>query len=209
MPLSRTCIIHTIATHCQYFIHSFVIFISTFFIFRSLFVTKKTFFNSSDENNVCFTYNCTHAINIVLNGVLNSGDHIIISSLEHNAVFRPVNYLKINKGIEFDVAEVDLLDDEITLKNIEKLFKKNTKMVFLTAASNVIGKKLPLKEIGELCKDNNILFGVDAAQAAGIIKIDMKKLNINFLCFAPHKGFYAPTGLGVLITEKYLNKIGA
>ena len=167
----------------------------------------KTFFNSSDENNVCFTYNCTHAINIVLNGVLNSGDHIIISSLEHNAVFRPVNYLKINKGIEFDVAEVDLLDDEITLKNIEKLFKKNTKMVFLTAASNVIGKKLPLKEIGELCKDNNILFGVDAAQAAGIIKIDMKKLNINFLCFAPHKGFYAPTGLGVLITEKYLNNI--
>lgn len=167
----------------------------------------RTFLKCTDENNVCFTYNCTHAINIVLNGVLNSGDHIIISSLEHNAVFRPVSYLKLNKGVEFDIAQVDLLNDEITIKNIETLFKKNTKIVFVTAASNVIGKKLPLKAIGELCKNNNILFGVDAAQAAGISEINISQFNIDYLCFAPHKGFYAPTGLGVLIAEKGIKNI--
>ena len=167
----------------------------------------KEFFNCSSENNVCFTQNCTHAINIVLHGVLNHGDHIIISSLEHNAVFRPLNYLKDQKQVEFDIAQVDLYDDEITLQNIKKLIKNNTKMIFVTAASNVIGKKLPIKKIGALCKDANILFGVDAAQAAGISKIDMIDMNIDYLCIAPHKGFYAPAGLGVLIAEKPIENI--
>ena len=167
----------------------------------------KDFFNASSENNVCFTYNCTQSINMVLNGVLNRGDHIIISSLEHNAVFRPVNYLLKEKQIEYDIAEVNLVNDSITVKNIEKLIKKNTKIIFVTAASNVIGKKMPLKQIGLLCKKYNILFGVDAAQGAGVFEINIKDMNIDYLCLAGHKGFYAPTGIGVLIAEKYIENI--
>ena len=167
----------------------------------------KEFFNASSENNVCFTYNCTQAINTVLKGVLNQGDHIIISSLEHNAVFRPINYLVKEKNIKFDIAEVNLINDELTLKNIERLISNKTKMIFVTASSNVLGKKLPLKQIGNLCRKYNILFGVDAAQGAGIFEIDIKEMNIDFLCFAGHKGFYAPTGIGVLIAEKYIENI--
>lgn len=167
----------------------------------------KDFFNLSSENSVCFTYNCTHAINIVLNGVLNQGDHVIISSLEHNAVFRPINYLKLYKNISFDVAEVDLISDEKTLQNFKKLIKKNTKMIFVTASSNVIGRKLPLKLLGKLCKENGILFGVDAAQGAGIMKIDVKEMGIDYLCIAPHKGFYAPMGIGVIMAEKPIENI--
>ena len=113
----------------------------------------KDFFNASSESKICFTYNCTHAINTVLNGVLNHGDHVIISSLEHNAVFRPINYLAKDKHIQFDIAEINLINDDLSVKNIEKLIKKNTKLIFVTAASNVLGKKLPLKQIGQICKN--------------------------------------------------------
>lgn len=167
----------------------------------------KEFFNASSENNVCFVYNCTQAINTVLKGVLNEGDHVIISSLEHNAVFRPINYLMKEKHIKCDIADVNLISDEITVKNIEKLINKNTKLIFVTAASNVIGKKLPLKQIGSLCKKHNILFGVDAAQGAGVFDIDIKDLGLDFLCIAGHKGFYAPTGIGVLVSEKNIDNI--
>ena len=159
------------------------------------------------ENEVCFTQNCTHAINIVLQGVLKNGDHVVISSLEHNAVLRPLNYLKLNKDVEFDVAEVDLYNDEKTLGNIESLIKSNTKLIFLTAASNVIGKRLPLRSVGELCKSRNILFAVDGAQAAGVIPLDMCLLNIDYLCIAPHKGIYAPMGLGILVSRKPIDNV--
>ncbi len=163
--------------------------------------------NCENETNVCFTHNCTHAINAVLRGVLNCGDHLIISSLEHNAVWRTVNYLQSEKNIEFDIAEVDLNDDEITVKNIESLIKTNTKLIFVTAASNVIGKRLPLCAIGELCRRKGIAFGVDGAQAVGIVPIDMDKMNIDYLCIAPHKGLYAPMGVGVLVARKRIQNI--
>ena len=80
-------------------------------------------------------------------------------------------------------------------------------MIFITASSNVIGRKLPIKQIGALCKSKNILFGVDAAQAAGVEKIDVKDMNIDYLCIAPHKGFYAPMGVGILVAEKPVDNI--
>ena len=167
----------------------------------------KEMFNASSENNVCFTANCTIAINMLLYGVLNSGDHIIISSLEHNAVSRPINYLKEYRGIEYDIAAVDMLHKEKTVANFKRLIKKNTKMIFCTHASNVTGYIMPIKGIGRLCKEGNILFGVDAAQSAGVIDIDMQKMNIDYLCIAPHKGLFAPMGTGVLIAEKPIKNI--
>lgn len=167
----------------------------------------KQLVNASSENNICFTLNCTHAINTVLHGMLNNGDHLIISSLEHNAVLRPAHQLSCERNIQYDIAQVDLFYDETTVDNIEKLIKPNTKLIFVTAASNVIGRKLPLERIGKLCKDRGILFGVDAAQAAGVIDLDVQKMNIDFLCIAPHKGLYAPMGTGILVAEKNIDRI--
>ncbi len=156
------------------------------------------FFGASGAQNVVFTANCTHSINFVIKGVLKKGEHIIISDLEHNAVVRPL----VTSDIDFSVANVSLTDDEVTVNNFEKLIKNNTKMIFCTGASNVIGKRLPIEKIGKMCKRRGLLFGVDAAQTAGVVPIDMKKMNIDFLCIAPHKGLYAPMGLGILIAEK-------
>lgn len=153
------------------------------------------FFGCDYAERVVFTLNCTQSINFVLKGVLDKGDHIIVTDLEHNAVMRPIKTM----GIDYTVVEVSLDDDNKTLENFKKSIKQNTKMIFCTAASNVLGKILPLKEIGNLCKQKNILFGVDAAQAAGVIKINMKNMNIDYLCIAAHKGLYCPMGLGILI----------
>lgn len=163
-------------------------------------VREKTaeFFGASGAEKVCFTLNCTHSINCVLKGVLRKGDHIIVSDLEHNAVMRPLKKV----GVSFSKAQVSLTDDSITLSNIEKLIKPNTKMIFCTGASNVLGKLLPIKQIGALCRKKGLLFGVDAAQTAGVVPINMREMNIDYLCIAPHKGLYAPMGLGVLICEK-------
>ncbi|MBE6750473.1 MAG: aminotransferase class V-fold PLP-dependent enzyme [Ruminococcaceae bacterium] len=156
------------------------------------------FFGASGAENVVFTLNCTQSINLVLKGVLKRGDHVIVSSLEHNAVMRPLKKI----GISFDVAKVSLEDDEKTLEAFKNAIKPNTKMIFCTAASNVCGKLLPLEAIGKLCLKRHLLFGVDAAQGAGVLPINMGRMNIDYLCVAPHKGLYAPMGIGILICQK-------
>lgn len=160
------------------------------------------FFGSDDVETVVFTPNCTASINYVLKGVLSDGDHLVVSDLEHNAVMRPINTI----SIDYSVASVSLTNDEDTLNNFKKAIKQNTKMIFCTAASNVLGKMLPLKKIGELCQQKGILFGVDAAQGAGVMPIDMNEMNIDFLCIAPHKGLYCPMGLGILIVRSPIEK---
>lgn len=161
----------------------------------------KNLFNASSVENVIFTPSCTVAINMVLKGVLKKGDHVICSSLEHNAVIRPLNKLK-ESGIEYDIARVFADDFVSTVRSFEALIKPNTKMIICTNASNVFGVVLPIKEIGELCKSYGLLFAVDAAQTAGILDIDMQKQNIDYLCIAAHKGLYAPMGVGILIANK-------
>ena len=159
------------------------------------------FFGASGPEKVVFTANCTASLNFVIKGVLKGGDHCIVSDLEHNAVIRPLH----KWDVKYDIAEVSLVDDEITVNNFKKLIKPNTKMIICTGASNVIGKLLPIEKIGKLCRENNILFTVDAAQIAGVIPIDMKRMNIDYLCIAAHKGLYAPMGTGILIAEKPVN----
>ena len=127
------------------------------------------YFGASGGEHVIFTANCTAAVNYVLKGYLKDGDHVIISDLEHNAVMRPLK----KTGVQKSVAAVSFYDDYTTVENFEKLIKDNTKMIFCTAASNVCGRVLPLKKIGDLCRTRGIAFGVDAAQAAGVIPIDM------------------------------------
>ncbi|HHW46222.1 MAG TPA: aminotransferase class V-fold PLP-dependent enzyme [Clostridiales bacterium] len=163
------------------------------------------FFNGPSEDKVIFTPNCTHSLNYVLKGLLSPGDHVIASSMEHNAVARPLHQLA-KQGVEVDVAEVIFDDMDATLRSFGALIQHNTKLIVCTHASNVTGMVLPIKEIGALCRQYGILFVVDAAQTAGIIDIDMEDMNIDFLCIAPHKGLYAPMGTGILIARSNLPK---
>ncbi len=156
------------------------------------------FFGANGPENVVFTLNCTHAINCVLKGVLHKGDHVIVSDLEHNAVMRPL----VKTGVSYSKAHIFFDDDTKTVEEFKRLIKPNTRLIFCTAASNVFGKALPIAQIGEICRKKGILFGVDAAQTAGVMPINMQKMNIDFLCIAPHKGLYAPMGVGVLIARK-------
>ena len=158
------------------------------------------FFGADGPENVAFTANCTHSLNFVIKGVLTPKDHVIVSSLEHNAVMRPL----VKSGVDYSCAQVSFFDDNETLKNIEACIKSNTKMILCTGASNVLGKTLPIEKIGMLCRERGLLFGVDAAQTAGVLPIDMKKMSIDYLCIAPHKGLYAPMGTGILICRKPL-----
>lgn len=160
------------------------------------------FFGSNQVESVVFTANCTTSINYVLKGVLSSGDHIVVSDLEHNAVMRPLKAM----DIDFSTASVSLNDDEETVNNFKKAIRPNTKMIFCTAASNVLGKVLPIKKIGDLCKEKGILFGVDGAQGAGVIPINMEEMNIDYLCIAAHKGLYCPMGLGILMARGPVKK---
>ncbi len=158
------------------------------------------FFGADGPENVVFTLNCTHSINCVLKGVLRRGDHILVSSLEHNAVMRPLAKM----GVSYSVFNVSFTDDAETVRSLKEKLRPNTRMVFCTGASNVWGKLLPIEAIGKVCSEKKMLFGVDAAQIAGVIPIDMKKMNIDYLCIAPHKGLYAPMGTGVLICRRGL-----
>ncbi len=157
-----------------------------------------SFFGAVSPENVIFTSGCTQSINYVLKGVLESNDHIVISSLEHNAVLRPI----VKMGNPYSIAQVDLYDSERTFENFKNAVNKDTKMIFCTMASNVLGVILPIKKIGSFCKEKGILFAVDAAQAAGVLPINVSEMGIDYLCVAPHKGLFAPMGIGVLIASK-------
>lgn len=165
----------------------------------------KEMFCCDDETQVVFCPSCTSAINYVLKGVLNRGDHLLISSMEHNAVARPALSLK-KAGVQVDVAEVIFGDDEATVRSFVNKIRPNTKMIFCTHASNVNGQLLPIAALGAFCKKEGIMFGVDAAQSGGVLPIDMQNMQIDYLCIAPHKGLLAPTGTGVLIARKPISK---
>ena len=159
------------------------------------------FFGAKSEENVIFTPGCTYSLNFALKGVLSPGDRIITSSVEHNSVMRPLESLK-KIGVKVDVAEVIFSDMSATVRSFERLITDKTKAIVCTHASNVTGEILPIAQIGELCRQRGIIFIVDAAQTAGIVPIDCNEMNIDFLCVAPHKGLYAPMGIGILIANK-------
>ena len=159
------------------------------------------FFGCEDERNVVFTMNCTMAVNMVLKGILNEGDHVLVSDVEHNCVIRPLETLKRQSKIKYDTFKVSFYDDAKTLNSIKEKVNESTKLIFCTHASNVLGVALPIEAIGAFCKENNIHFAIDAAQSGGVLPIDMKRCHISFLCLAPHKGLYSPMGLGVLLTD--------
>ena len=158
------------------------------------------FFNAKAEN-VVWTQNCTHALNLAILGCVKEGGHIITTENEHNSVLRPLQHLKKEKNICYSVAKQQE-STGITLEDIKKHIKPNTYMVICNHLSNVNGDKAEIKEIGQYCRENNLIFVVDGAQSGGHIPIDIVKNNIDFLTIAGHKGFYAPQSIGALIMNK-------
>lgn len=157
---------------------------------------------SASSENVVFTANCTHALNAAIKGVCRERDHIVISSMEHNSVARPC-YCLAKKGAHVEVALVGNTDEQ-TLENFERLIDDNTGCVVCTAASNVTGRIMPIREIARLCRRHGACFIVDAAQAAGSVPLSLED-GMNFICCAGHKGLYGPTGTGLLVSDgKYL-----
>ncbi len=159
-----------------------------------------SFFNVSGEENVIFCANCTHALNTVIKGLAEKGSHFITSNLEHNAVIRPLETLKKRGVCDYSVAKVEA-DDNATVENFSSLIKDSTVAIICTGASNVFGKMPPIEKLGKLAHERGILFAVDAAQIAGVENIDVRKMNIDYLCVAAHKGLYAPMGIGVLVVN--------
>lgn len=159
------------------------------------------FFNGYGAEFVSFFPNCTYALNTAIKGIVKKGEHIIISSLEHNSVLRPVHKLKEEGFADYSIFKVGKTNDE-TIENFKKSFKNNTRLCVVTAVSNVFGNILPLKELSQIAHHNGALFFVDGAQGAGVVELDMKKQRIDCLCVPGHKGLMGPMGTGALLHKK-------
>ena len=156
-------------------------------------------FHAPDPQGVAFTLNATQAINMALKGLLHPGDHVVTSSIEHNAVWRPLKVLE-KRGIEVTTvpcAPNGVLDPA----DVEAALRPHTRLIAMLHASNVLGTLLPIAEVGEIAHHHGLLLLVDAAQTAGAYPIDMQAMGIDLLAFAGHKGIYGPQGTGGLVVR--------
>ena len=163
-------------------------------------------FGASDADRVFFTQNTTYGINTVIKGLLKNGDHVIISDMEHNAVYRPIVKLAAEGKITYDVFKTFTADPRHSHARVcasfESLIRPNTRMVFCVHSSNICSATLPIAEIGKVCRRHGVLLCVDGAQSAGHIPIDITRLGIDALCVPGHKGLYGPQGSGAVILGK-------
>lgn len=153
----------------------------------------------SEPQQVIFTANCTHALNLAIHGAVRQGDHIIISSMEHNSVYRPVAALADAGICTYNIATV-APDAETTLANLNRCLHPNTRIVICTLVSNVTGQILPYRQIAAFCREKGLIFIADGAQACGVLPITLAD-GMQILCTAGHKGLYGPMGTGLLISD--------
>lgn len=156
-------------------------------------------FNITNPLNVIFTSNATEGLNIGIKGLLERGDHVISTVIEHNSVLRPLNYLS-KKGVQVTLLGVDT-EGHINIRDLKKEIRKNTKAFIINHASNVIGTIQNINTIGHIARKLGINFIVDASQSAGVIPIDTEKDNIDILAFPGHKGLFGPQGTGGLFVR--------
>lgn len=166
---------------------------------RTVFSTRMKlakFFNAEGPSNIVFTMNATESLNIAIKGILEKGDAVITTCLEHNSVLRPLYQLR-DEGVELSFVSADKLGRP-NYEEYESLIKPNTKAIISTAGSNLTGNLVDIKRVGEIAKRHGLIFVVDASQVAGVFPIDVKELNIDILCFTGHKGLLGPQGTGGL-----------
>lgn len=158
-------------------------------------------FGQENPEQVVFTLNTTHALNLAIKSVMGDGGHCVISGYEHNSVVRPLHAMQRN-GVTYSVVRTPLFDSESFLKEFEKSIRSDTICAVCTHVSNVFGYILPIAEINEICVKHGVKLIVDAAQSAGCLPIDCKKLSaLAAICIPGHKGLYGPQGTGVLICD--------
>ena len=168
---------------------------------------RLTRFFGGDETNperLCFAYNATDALNLIIQGLLSDGDHVVTTNLEHNSVIRPINHLKRDRGVE---ATFEPFNGHgfVNPDDIKKAIKSNTKLVIVNHGSNVLGTVQPVKEIGRICHEKGVTFAIDTAQTAGMVPINMKEMNVDVLAFTGHKSLMGSTGIGGLCVRNHVD----
>lgn len=159
------------------------------------------FFNGTDANRLCFTYNATDALNLAIFGLLAEGDHVVTTTLEHNSVLRPLYHLSTYGGVAVDYVPFNGAGF-VEPEEIRRRFRSGTKLVVVNHASNVIGTIQPIREIGRLCREHGILLLADTSQTAGQQPIDVQADFIDILAFTGHKSLLGPTGIGGLYVRE-------
>jgi len=173
---------------------------------RKIYETREklcNFFNGESPKQIVFTANATDSLNIAINGLLTENDHVITTQAEHNSVLRPL-YLLEEKGMKITFLKPDEIEKP-NISDMKKYILPNTKAFICTHGSNLTGNISDIEKIGEFCKNNNLIFIVDASQTAGAIPVDIRKNNIDILCFTGHKGLMGPQGTGGLYVRKGIN----
>ena len=158
------------------------------------------FFNGTDPNRLCFGYNSTDALNLIIFGMLRPGDHAISTTVEHNSVLRPLYHLR-REGVEVDFVPFDAAGF-VDPQEIRKKFRPDTRLVIVNHASNVIGTVQPIAAIGKHCREAGIPFAIDASQSAGKVPIDMDAQCLDVVAFTGHKSLLGPTGIGGLYVRE-------
>jgi cysteine desulfurase family protein len=164
----------------------------------------SNFFGSNDPSRVIFTYNATDALNLIIQGLIEPGCHVVSSRLEHNSVLRPLHHFQEVGTIHFDLVPFDsqgFIDPE----DIARAITSKTRFVILNHGSNVLGTVQPVKKVGALCKERGVPLILDVTQTAGILPIDMEKWGVNVIAFTGHKSLYGPTGIGGLVLDRNLD----
>ncbi len=160
-------------------------------------------FGGTDPRQVVFTCNSTESLNIAIRGLLNPGDHVITTMLEHNSVLRPLYDLEA-KGTSLTIIESDKRG-RFDIEDMKKAVRLETKMIVCTNGSNLTGNYVELKPIGEFAREHGILFVVDASQTAGVFPINVEEMKIDVLCFTGHKGLLGPQGTGGMYVREGVN----
>lgn len=154
-------------------------------------------FGIDDLTRIVFTCNVTESINLALKGFLKAGDHVITTQMEHNAVWRPLKVLEIQRGIQISTLHCPK-GLSFDLRELESTICPETRLVVVNHASNVTGTIMPVKEVGHICAAKKIPLLVDSAQTAGVLPINVQEMKIDLLAFSGHKGLLGPTGTGGL-----------
>ena len=165
---------------------------------------RLTRFFGGDEDTperLCFGYNATDALNLIIQGMLSDNDHVVTTNMEHNSVIRPINHLIKDRNVSATFVPFDS-NGFIDPDEIKKSIKLNTKLVIVNHGSNVLGTIQPVKEIGSICKERGVPFAIDSSQTAGTIPINMKDMNIDLLAFTGHKVLMGCCGIGGLCVRK-------
>ncbi|WP_418539029.1 aminotransferase class V-fold PLP-dependent enzyme [Massilistercora timonensis] len=160
------------------------------------------FFNGEDPRQIVFTSNSTESLNIAIKGLLEPGDHVITTMLEHNSVLRPL-YEMEKKGVALTIIKADKRG-RFSLEEMEAAIRPETKMIVCTNGSNLTGNYVDIGKVGEMAHRHDVLFVVDASQTAGVFPIDVRNMQVDVLCFTGHKGLLGPQGTGGMYVREGL-----